>query len=188
MSYRPLIIKSEFESYVKIGANVSKNGAVETAIKDMQEFEFKPTVPLAFYTAITGTLTSTSELQIFLDTYVKPYLILGSYEKFLLWHGRNISQFGLRENNEDTSNAISDKARAEMMADIRRKTNITLLAMNKHLSDVSYTLDGVVYDFNTCEVAKGKPKFGFKQVGKNRNNNLNNNNYPYNRNYPYYGY
>jgi len=170
MSYRPLIIKSEFESYVKIGANVSKSGAIETAIKDMQEFEFKPIVPLAFYTAITGTLTASSELQIFLDDYVKPYIILGSYDKFLLWHGRNISQFGLRENSEDTSTPISDKARAEMMADIRHKANVCLMAMNKRLSDLSYTFDGTVYNFTSCDVSKAKPSIGFKQVGRDLSN------------------
>lgn len=169
MSYRPLIIKSEFESYCKIGANVSKQGAIESAIKDMQEFEFRPIVPLAFYTAITGTLTSTSELQIFLDTYVKPYLILGAYDKFLLWHGRNVNQYGLRENNEDTSNPISDKARAELMADIRRKANVCLLDMNKHLNDVSYTFDGVVYDFNSCNVSQSRTSIGIRQVSGNSN-------------------
>lgn len=166
MSYRPLIIKSEFTDFVKLGANVTKNSDIDTYIKDMQEIEYKPIVPLAFYNAITGS--PGTELTSFLDTYVKPYLICGAYEKFLLWHGRNVAQFGLRENQEDTSTPISDKARAELIADVRRKTNVYLASMNDYLSDVSYTFDGVVYDFTSCEIAKSKPKIGMRQVGSNK--------------------
>lgn len=173
MSYRPLIIKSEFITYVKLGANVSKNGDIESYIKDMQELEFKPIVPNDFYLAITGTLTSTSELQALLNDYVKPYLISGSYEKFLLWHGRNVSQYGLRENNEDTSVGISDKARAELMADIRRKTNIYQAEMLNQIKEANYTFDGVTYNFNSCEVSKAKPQMRIRQVGKSCNYNRN---------------
>ena len=168
MSYSPLIIKSEFLDFVKLGANVTKNSDIDTYIKDMQEIEFKPVVPTAFYTAITGT--PGSELTIFLNDYVKPYLICGAYEKFLLWHGRNVAQFGLRENQEDTSTPISDKARAELIADVRRKTNVYLASMNDRLNDVSYTFDGVAYDFNTCNTSKSKPKIGMRQVGRNKLN------------------
>lgn len=168
MSYSPLIIKSEFLEFVKLGANVTKTSDIETYIKDMQEIEFKPVVPIAFYTAITGT--PGSELTTFLNDYVKPYLICGSYEKFLLWHGRNVAQFGLRENQEDTSTPISDKARAELIADVRRKTNVYLASMNDRLNDVSYTFDGVAYDFNTCNTSKSKPKIGMRQVGRNKLN------------------
>jgi len=166
MSYSPLIIKSEFLEFVKLGANVTKNSDIDTYIKDMQEIEFKPVVPTAFYTAITGT--PGSELTTFLNDYVKPYLICGSYEKFLLWHGRNVAQFGLRENQEDTSTPISDKARGELIADVRRKTNVYLASMNDRLNDVSYTFDSVVYDFNTCNTSKSKPKIGMRQVGASK--------------------
>ena len=168
MSYRPLIIKSEFTEFVKLGANVTKNSDIDTYIKDMQEIEYKPIVPLAFYNAITGT--PGTELTAFLNDYVKAYLICGAYEKFLLWHGRNVAQFGLRENQEDTSTPISDKARAELIADVRRKTNVYLASMNDRLNDLLYTFDGVVYDFTSCEVSKSKPKIGMRQVGKNSTN------------------
>jgi len=164
MSYLPLIIKSEFTAFVKLGANVTKNSDIDTYIKDMQEIEFKPIVPLAFYNTICDL--PGAELTTFLNDYVKPYLICGAYEKFLLWHGRNVAQFGLRENQEDTSTPLSDRARAELIADVRRKTNVYLASMNDRLSDVSYTFDSVVYDFNACNVAKSKPKIGMRQVGK----------------------
>ncbi len=182
MSYRPLIIKSEVESYVKIGANVSKNEAIESAIKDMQEFEFKPIVALTFYNALITT--PGIELQLFLETYIKPYLILGAYEKFLLWHGRNVSQYGLRENNEDTSTPISDKARGELMADIRNKANIRLLEMDKQLNLVNYTFDGITYDFTLVNTSKAKPSIGMRQVGKIKVDTRNH--YPFNNRF-YYG-
>lgn len=35
MSYNPLIIKSEFLEFVKLGANVTKTSDIDTYIKDM---------------------------------------------------------------------------------------------------------------------------------------------------------
>lgn len=168
MSYSPLIISSEFRDHVKLGANVGKSGELETYIRKFQENKFKPIVPSAFYTDITGSLTSRPELNTFLQDYVKPFLISGAYENFLLWHGRNVSQFGLRQNNEETSEAISDKARAELMADIRSETNVCLADMTKQWSDLNYTFDGTAYGFNSCGVRKSGANIGIKQVGRRR--------------------
>ena len=96
-AYKPLVIKSEFRTFCKLGANVGKDSELDSFIKDMQELEFRAIVDEPFYQDLIGDLTSRPELQSFLDTYIKPYLILGAYSKFLLWHGNNISQFGIRK-------------------------------------------------------------------------------------------
>lgn len=186
MSYRPLIIRSEFLAYVKLGANVAKENEIETFIKDMQEVEFETIVPEDFYADITGTITSRPELSDFLETFVKPYLISGSYEKFLLWHGRSVSQYGLREDREDTSDPISDKARGEIMADIRKRTNVYLSKMNRQLLLINYTLDGVAYNFfNDYNHKRPKSNIGIKQAGRRNINqernrdNFNNHGYDY---------
>ena len=178
MSYRPLIIKSEFRTFVKLGANVGKDEEIEMFIRDMQELEFQPIVDDIFYTDVTADLSTRPELQAFLNSYIKPYLVCGSYEKFLLWQGRNVSQFGLRINNEESSVDVGDKARGELMADIRRKTNVYLNIMKRELYKANYTFDGVVYTFyDDCFKKEGKPEFGIKQVGRTRNYNNDYNRY-----------
>ena len=173
-TYKPLIIKSEFNKYVKLGANVSKDDTLDIYIKDMQELEFRPTMDDSFYNDLIGDLTSRPELKLFLDDYIKPYLICGAYEKFLLWHGANISQFGLRQNNEDTSDEISDKRRGELLADIRRKTNTYQSIMNRELKVSNYTFDGTIYTFfDDIYKTKSKRNLGIMQVGaKKRNYNI----------------
>lgn len=170
MSFLPLVIKSEFLDYVKLGLNVGRTPDIDTHIRDMQTTEFEPIVSDEFYDDITGDLSSRPELQSFLDECVKPYIIFGAYGKFLLWHGRNISQFGLRSNNEDTSDPVEDKVRGELLADIRKKTNIFFAKMKKELCKVNYTFDSIVYEFtDECFSSKSKPFIGIKQVGRNRN-------------------
>jgi hypothetical protein len=86
----------------------------------------------------------------------------------MLWHGRNINQFGLRQNNEQESEPISDRARGELLADIRSSANVCLAKMNKELSKVNYKFDNITYHFNSCETSNRRPKIGMFQVGRNR--------------------
>lgn len=173
-TYKPLIIKSEFRTFCKLGANVGKDSELDSFIKDMQELEFRAIIDEPFYQDLIGDLTSRPELQSFLDTYIKPYLILGAYAKFLLWHGNNISQFGIRNNNEDTSTEVSDKRKGELIADVEHRANKYLAIMNRELFLANYTLDGVVYTFfDDAYKTRGKRNLGMFQVGKKKNYNNN---------------
>jgi hypothetical protein len=171
MSYRPLIIKSEFRTFCKLGANVGKDSELDSFIQDMQELEFRSTMDEPFYIDVTGDLSNKPQLQSFLDTYIKPYLICGAYEKFLLWHGNNVSQFGIRNNIEDTSQQVSDKTKGELLADIKRKTNAYLSIMTRELYRSNYTFDGIVYTFfDDPYKTRSKRHIGIKQVGKKYKN------------------
>jgi hypothetical protein len=66
-------------------------------------------------------LSTKPQLTALFNEYIKPFLVLGSYYRFLLWHGANVSQYGIRQNNEDTSSEVSDKRRAELMGDVQSK-------------------------------------------------------------------
>lgn len=108
-----------------------------------------------------------SELTLFtlFDDYIKPFLVCSAFSRYLLWTGRNISQFGIRTNSEDSSTEVSDKARAELIADIDNKKNYYWSRFKKKIYDDSYTYDGVIYDFiNDCEVSKPKRNFKIRAV------------------------
>lgn len=178
--YKPLVIKSEFRIFCKLGANVGRDAELEQFIRDMQELTFRATIDEPFYQDCIGDTSARPQLQSFINEFIKPYIICGAYEKFLLWHGNNISQFGIRQNNEDTSEAVSDKIRGELIADTKRKTNAYLSIMNRELKTLNYTFDGVAYTFfDDSNKRFAKRNIGIKQVG---NSNVNNDNYNYKRN------
>lgn len=166
MSYRPLIKKSDFKIYFKFSDNI-KDNEIDLHIRDAQEVEFFSWCDTDFYNDITGTLTNRPQLETLLNNYIKPYLIACSYYKFLLWHGRNVSQFGLRVNNEDTSVELSDKARAELLADVEHKKNIYLNKLTQKIYNDGYLYDGITYTFYD-DSNKSNPKntMRIKQVGR----------------------
>lgn len=84
-------------------------------------------------------------LMAFYVDYIKPYIVMSAYSRFLLWHGANVTQFGLRQINEESSQQITDKWRGELLQDIKAKINIYLSNLNKRFNDVSGAFDGTTY-------------------------------------------
>jgi len=153
-----LIDKDDFSAYVKWSANILAS-QVDTHCSDAQLFDVKPIMPTAkvsennmltdIETAINESPVTKPELVELFNSYIKPLLVLNAYRRFLLWHGVNIAQFGLRKNIEETSESITDKQRAELMADTEAKTNAYLAEFKKALKDASYTFDDVVYQYTS---------------------------------------
>jgi hypothetical protein len=165
-TYKPIIITSEFRTFCRLGANVGKDDALNVYIRDMQELEFRASVDEAFYNDCISDLTSKPQLLTFVNDYVKPYLICGAYENFLLWHGNNVTQYGVRQMNEDTSVEVTDKMKGELLADAKRKTNAYLTILKRELFNADYTFDGVIYSFfNDPQKSELKRSIGIKQVG-----------------------
>lgn len=158
-----LIDKTDFGTYVKFSDNIPARD-VDFQCKDAQNFDLYPISPVAVISGnnlvtdiennINVSPVTRPELISFFDDFVKPFLVCKAYSRFLLWAGRNITQYGLRVNNEDTSTEVTDKARAEMIADINHKANVYLARMQDELNDVELTFDGIVYDFD----CKTKPR------------------------------
>jgi hypothetical protein len=152
-----LIDKSDFIGIVKMSVNIPDSD-VNFHCMDAQRFDLFPIIPDALATALQGSMGA--ELQAFFDDYVKGFLVCKAHARLLLWQGNNVTQFGLVRNNEDTSEPISDKQRAELIQSSEHKANIYLAQMSKAMSDADYTFDSVVYTYETCEdKPKVKPKF-----------------------------
>lgn len=170
MSYIPIIQRSDFPQYVKIGVNIKAN-ELDLHIRDMQELEFLGWVDTTFYNDVMniGVSTSRPELSDLINEYIKPYLVCGAYYKFLLWCGRDATQMGLRVENSESSSDVGDKARAELMADILRKSNAYLSKLKWKLRDVDYTFDNVVYGFyDETNKKEAQVNIGIKKVGKSQ--------------------
>jgi hypothetical protein len=167
MTYIPLIKVSDFQAYVKLGANVIKGTEMDMSIQDMQELEFNSWCDTPFYEDLMNcNETDRPQLHSLLNTLIKPYLICGAYAKFLLWHGRTINQGGVRSHLSDTDNEISDKARGELMNDVIRKSNIYLNKLKLKLCSDNYTYDGTEYTFyDEIDKKRAYPKTSIRQIG-----------------------
>lgn len=106
----------------------------------------------------TGSLPSSDNtdwqeiaLMTFWTNYVKPFFMACAYYRFLLWHGANITQYGARQNNEDTSQELTDKRKGELLADISGKKDIFLARLTKAFNDASNTFDGVTYAYDSTD-------------------------------------
>ncbi len=168
MAYKPLIIKSDFDIYVKLGKNVKDND-LDQFIRVVQELDLDSWVPANFYTNLKDNLTTMPQLNALFEDYIKPFLVLGAYYRFLLYHGRNISQYGIRQNNEDTSAEISDQVRAALMGDVESQKSGYLNKLKNKMFDDNFTYDGIVYDFyNDCDKHELKNQLNIRQLGERK--------------------
>lgn len=104
--------------------------------------------------SLSNTDWEVIQLMQFWTGYVKPYFQACAYYRFFVWHGANVTQFGARQNNEDTSQEISDKRKGELLADISGKKDINLARLTKRFNDVLFTLDGIVYEYDNGDTQK----------------------------------
>jgi hypothetical protein len=123
-----------------------------------------------------------NQLATFYYNFVKPYLVFYSYSRFLLWIGSNLTQYGLREINEETSIPVSDQRRAELIRDIQQKGSIWNSRLKNKLCKENYIFDTISYAPD-CEEYKLNPSktFGIRAVGVMNISNLPNNQKPINQ-------
>jgi hypothetical protein len=102
-----------------------------------------------------------NELGTFFNKYLRPFIVFATYQQFLLWIGRNLTQYGLREMLEDTSIPVTEEGRAALIADARKKRGIWYNRLENELCKKNRTFDGVQYLVD-CEVYKPNPKQTYK--------------------------
>lgn len=102
-----------------------------------------------------------NELGTFFYKFLVPFLVFRSFGRFLLWIGRNITQYGLREMNEETSVPVNEEGRAALIVDIKGKASIWQNRINNYLCDVNWTFDNVKYEID-CDDYKENPRKTFK--------------------------
>lgn len=149
-----LINKDDFSGIVKWSSNIPERD-VNFYCVEAQKFDTYPIMPIAkvsgnsivldIETAIQESPITKPELVNFYNEHVKPFIVCKAYERLLLLHGRNVTQFGLRVNSEETSNEISDKARGEWIEQTAHKANVYMNDMFAKMKEANFTFDGVAY-------------------------------------------
>lgn len=136
---------------VVISENVAED-ELNPHIRDSQRYDLQPIVPDAFYQALFASPVG-AEMTVFLNSFIVPLLVFLSYNKYLLWLGKNPTQYGLKYTKDDTSETVGRVERAELMNETEGKVAIELDRFYKELERVNYTFDGVTYDFS-CKKRK----------------------------------
>lgn len=122
---------------------------IDFQITKAETLDFKPLVPDAFWTDINSASPPMgTELESFFNDYCKPILVHQALLRFLVEHGTNITQFGVVQPIESTSQPASDSARASMRNQYKSDLQSYLSKFYARLKEVSYTFDGTVYDFD----------------------------------------
>lgn len=109
-----------------------------------------------------------SPLGTFWLNYVKPWAVYEIASDFYLWHGINTTQFGLRENYEETSTSVSGDVRAALIHSIKNKAKVFKAKMLNYLCDEDWTIDGTVYTID-CTDYKSSNIFQIRAVGTRKN-------------------
>lgn len=143
-----LATKEDFSTYVQFTTNIPDR--LITYHRDKAEtLDFKPLVPAAFWTKIIQSSPGIgAELQDFIDDYIKPIIIHFAMLRFLVEHGRNITQFGLVVPIENTSQPAANTDRADVRNQYNKDLQSYLKLFYSRLKEVSYTFDGTVYNFD----------------------------------------
>lgn len=97
------------------------------------------------------------ELGVLFENYIKPFAALATMREFLVFHGVNVTQFGLRVPDESTSLPADGATRGRMIDQIKAHEQAYLNKLKNYLCDKQWTFDNVKYSVN-CSDYNNKPK------------------------------
>ena len=160
----PQLSKTDlFELVEQFTTNI-EDRLVTPHIQKTIEIGFVNVLPQTLINALVALdLTSGgTELKAFWNDYFKQVWAYKSYVRFFTWHGNNITQFGLVNISDDSTQRISDKVRGELISNIESDLAVYHQRMMNRLTEVNYTFDSVVY--TKIEVIR-KPTNRFKIRG-----------------------
>ena len=89
-----------------------------------------------------------SEKLNFWSEFMKPYLVYACYKSFIIWHGKHISQGGIRKHTDNTSFEVDAENLAVLINDLKGYISVKETQMMNTLNRVEYTFDSIVYAEN----------------------------------------
>lgn len=113
----------------------------------------------------TGTDWTLKELNTLWLVNVKPYMVYCAYARFLVEHGVNVTQSGMRVAFEDTSNEVDAKTKAMKINSQKSKASAEENLLHVALTNANWTFDGTTYARPAKEIPRGQgKKFGFNAI------------------------
>lgn len=168
---RPVLGQTLYTAVLAVGDASPVEWAAGTAFSAAGLYAYKDNVMYVSLQATTGDDPATSPLYwssnpigTFWLVYVKPWAVFECFAKFLLWHGKNITQFGIRIQTDDTSIQVTGSERADLIDDVNTSAGTYKSLMLNYLCDVEWTIDSVVYTVD-CTDFKDEPSFSIRPGG-----------------------
>lgn len=157
----PLITKADFAGVIPVTVNLPTDAA-NMYINQAEKFDLATILPTGLYDAVVTYKGNVSypELNALFTGYLKELLLHQTYMRMFPQHGVNVTQYGVRVNNEDTSNEVSSSQRAEIIRNENSIINILTARLMTYGDAAEWTFDGTKYEFDTCNPNKPQ-KFKF---------------------------
>ncbi len=162
-----LINKSDLKTYVQFSDNI-EDRLIDFHILTVQETEIEPLIdPIMFANllqVVGNPSNSYPELTALFDNYFKAWICNKTIYSFYSEHGINVTQYGMRVMNEDTSQPIVPEERAMFLQRRKNIANSYWNRLDKQMATDNYTYDGIKYNVN-CNNNKGID-LGIKRVSR----------------------
>lgn len=102
-----------------------------------------------------------SQLGSFFWNFIKPVGVMLSYKEMLIYHGINITQFGIRISDETTSIPADGAIRGQLINNANHRLKQYISQMNNELEKNKWMFDNVIYSIS-CEKYKKNKNNSFK--------------------------
>lgn len=143
-----IITKANFTpaNFVKFSQNIRED-QISPYIAAAQENELQPRLGVELYADVLAEVAKVTptrpELMAFINAYVKRFLVLAAYYRFMAAHGINVTQFGVSKTSDpqNTFDQISSQDRAIILRQTDADLNTALLKMMAQ----PFKFDGVSY-------------------------------------------
>jgi hypothetical protein len=163
-----LISKSDLKTYVQFSDNI-EDRLIDFHIKLVQETIIEPLLdPIMFANleqVVSNPSNSYPELATLFEDYIKAWICNKTIYSFYSQHGINVTQYGIRVMNEDTSQPVAPEDRAMLLQTVKNNANAYWLRLDKRMADDNYTYDNITYNDENCKKDKGI-NLGIKRVSR----------------------
>jgi len=162
-----LINKQDLKTYVQFSDNI-EDRLIDFHILTVQETEIEPLLDPIMFANLEQVVSNPSntypELADLFEKYIKAWICNRTIYSFYSEHGINVTQYGMRVMNEDTSQPVAPEDRAVLLQRVKNKANAYWLRLDKKMADDNYTYDNITYQ-KDCQKNKGI-NLGMKRVSR----------------------
>lgn len=160
----PLITKADLPAYVQFSTNI-EDRLVNFHTTNAQVYDLEVRLGAELYNDLILLPTvppapdTRAQLRSFYENYVKRYLALNVYCRFMAEHGTNITQYGVTQLGDPggTFTQATEERRAIFLKQYRSDMDVAMTRMFNRLKDVNYTFDSISYDKEKSEKKKSLP-------------------------------
>lgn len=161
-----LITKEDLKEYVQFSDNI-EDRLIDFHIKMIQETVVEPLFDKTLFVNLNEIVNNPAhvfpELEILFEDFIKPWIANKTIYSFYAQHGINVTQYGMRVMNEDTSQPIAPEDRSMLLQTVKNNANAYWLRLDKKMTDDNFTYDNITYK----DVCNGKAiNIGIQRISR----------------------